>query len=24
MQDEKRVIIRVTIEKVGPQSVNRI
>lgn len=24
MQDEKRVIIRVNIEKVGPQSVNRI
>lgn len=24
MQDENRVIIRVTIEKVGPQSVNRI
>ena len=24
MADEKRVIIRVTIEKVGPQSVNRI
>ena len=24
MQDEKRTIIRVTIEKVGPQSVNRI
>jgi PPOX class probable F420-dependent enzyme len=24
MQDEKRVIIRVTIEKVGPKSVNRI
>ena len=24
MQDEKRVIIRVTIEKVGPHSVNRI
>ena len=24
MQDEKRVVIRVNIEKVGPQSVNRI
>ena len=24
MHDEKRVIIRVTIEKVGPQSVNRV
>ena len=24
MQDEKRVIIRVNIEKIGPQSVNRI
>ena len=24
MQDEKRVIIRVNIEKVGPQSVKRI